>query len=47
VSPPLGGVIIYQVFNGAEILALAAIAIKASVPDLSLDLGVATLEAAF
>src|SRR6185437_14350604 len=44
VSPPAGGVIIYEVLNGLEILSLVALAIALSVPSLEFDFGVAALE---
>jgi hypothetical protein len=45
VSPPAGGVIVYEIFNPVEILGLAAIATKSMVPELETDLATATLEA--
>jgi hypothetical protein len=44
VEPPVGGVIVYEVFDPVEILGLAAIAIKLAVPSLEADFGAATLE---
>jgi RHS repeat-associated protein len=44
VSPPAGGVIVYEIFNPVEILGLAAIATKSMVPELETDLATATLE---
>jgi RHS repeat-associated protein len=44
VSPPAGGVIVYEVLNPVEILGLAAIAIKSMVPQLETDFAAATLE---
>ena len=47
VSPPVGGVIIYEVLNVVEIYALAAIAIKSMVPQLETEFGAATLETVY
>lgn len=44
VEPPVGGVIVYEVFNPVEILGLAAIAIKSAVPSLEANFGAAALE---
>jgi len=47
VSPPLGGVIVYEVLNPTEIYALAAIAIGSMAPQLETDFGAAVLETAY
>ena len=41
VSPPAGGVIIYEVFNPVEILGLAVMATRLAVPQLQLDVAAA------
>jgi RHS repeat-associated protein len=43
VYPPLEGVIVYEVLNFVEILGLAALAIRLSVPQLETDFATATL----
>jgi hypothetical protein len=47
VSPPAGGVIVYEVLNPVEILSLAAISIKSMVPQLETEFATATLEEVF
>jgi hypothetical protein len=44
VQPPVGGVIVYDVFNPVEILGLAALAIRLMVPQLETEYATATLE---
>jgi RHS repeat-associated protein len=43
VYPPVGGVIIYEVLNFIEVLGLAALAIRLSVPQLETEFATATL----
>jgi hypothetical protein len=47
VSPPAGGIIVYEVINGVEIVGLITLAIALSVPEFELDWGFETLTAAF